>query len=157
MCLTRHTSERIIKKVRLTVKMTRQKSCRFVGCSLRIRLTMLLCVLHFFVHVHVQLFNDGQFFFGWFHLILPLPPPPPPTHTHRTQRLLWVPWCDSRNRASQCQAQIASLLRRAGQGASGYRKTEGEDRVGAARREVRYKKKVTSLSLVILKVCQIHN
>ena len=26
-------------------------------------------------------------------------------YTHRTQRLVWVPWCDSRNRASQYQIE----------------------------------------------------
>ena len=28
-------------------------------------------------------------------------------YTHRTQRLVWVPWCDSRNRASQCRRTTA--------------------------------------------------
>ena len=34
-------------------------------------------------------------------------------YTHRTQRLVWVPWCDSRNRASQYQIEAASWQRRA--------------------------------------------
>ena len=34
-------------------------------------------------------------------------------YTHRTQRLVWVPWCDSRNRASQYQIEAASWQRKA--------------------------------------------
>ena len=34
-------------------------------------------------------------------------------YTHRAQRLVWVPWCDSRNRASQYQIEAASWQRRA--------------------------------------------
>ena len=34
-------------------------------------------------------------------------------YTHRTQRLVWVPWCDSRNQASQYQIEAASWQRRA--------------------------------------------
>ena len=34
-------------------------------------------------------------------------------YTHRTQRLVWVPWCDSRNRASRYQIEAASWQRRA--------------------------------------------
>ena len=36
-----------------------------------------------------------------------------PLHTQDTQRLVWVPWCDSRNRASQYQIEAASWQRRA--------------------------------------------
>ena len=34
-------------------------------------------------------------------------------YTHRTQRLVWVPWCDSRNRAFQYQIEAASWQRTA--------------------------------------------
>ena len=34
-------------------------------------------------------------------------------YTRRTQRLVWVPWCDSHNRASQYQREAASWQRRA--------------------------------------------
>ena len=34
-------------------------------------------------------------------------------YTHRTRRLVWVPWCDSRNRASRYQIEAASWQRRA--------------------------------------------
>ena len=40
------------------------------------------------------------------------------TPTHSTQRLVWVPWCDSRNRASQYPTEVASWQRRVGQIAS---------------------------------------
>ena len=32
-------------------------------------------------------------------------------YTHKTQRLVWVPWCDSRNRASQYQIEATSWQR----------------------------------------------
>ena len=39
-------------------------------------------------------------------------------YTHRTQRLVWVPWCNSRNRASQHPTEVASWQRRVRQIAS---------------------------------------
>ena len=33
-------------------------------------------------------------------------------YTHRTQRLVWVPWCDSRNWASQSSTEVASWQRK---------------------------------------------
>ena len=36
------------------------------------------------------------------------------SYTHRIQRLVWVPWCDSRNRASQYPKDVASWQRKEG-------------------------------------------
>ena len=45
------------------------------------------------------------------HVLLMFSPLHPYTHT--TQRLVWMPWCDSRNRASQYQIEATSWQRRA--------------------------------------------